>query len=260
LGDVGSRVLRQLHDRGVEVVAIERDPQARGVQTARSLEIPVIIGDASRPSTQAAASVATCRALVVASTDDIVNLETALLGRSVQPQLRVVLRLFDGEFADRVRRAFNINISRSVSYLAAPAFAAAMLGRQVIATIPVRRRALLVAELPIGADSMLEHQGAAVVNNVHESRLLAIRTGSQVLWRPSGARPLKTTDRIIVIATRAGLATLLAKTATPVEPDSGTPFRLLEPWRMPHSRLNSPDGPDEHPPFGPTDADSTRPA
>ena len=147
----------------------------------------MIIGDASRTETLAAASVATCRALVVVSTDDVTNLETALLGRAAQPDLRVVLRLFDGEFADRVRRAFNINISRSVSYLAAPAFAAAMLGRQVLATIPVRRRVLLVAELPIGDGlaARAPDRGRRSTGR-HEARLLAIRTGAT---RCCGGRP-----------------------------------------------------------------------
>src|SRR5262245_8619028 len=138
LGDVGTRVLRALYDQGVDIVAIEKDPEARGVQVARELGVPLIIGDAWRTATLVAASVGTCQALVVASTDDVTNLETALKGLAEKPDLRVVLRLFDGEFAERVRNVFNINISRSVSYLAAPAFAAAMLGRYVIATIPVR--------------------------------------------------------------------------------------------------------------------------
>ena len=38
----------------------------------------------------------------------------------------------------------------------APAFAAALLGRQIIATIPIDRHVLLVAEVPVGADSELE--------------------------------------------------------------------------------------------------------
>ena len=277
LGDVGTRIIRALHDDGVDIVAVERDHQARGVQVARDLGIPVIIGDASRSETLLAASVASCRALIVASTDDVTNLEVALLGRTAQPDLRVVLRLFDGEFADRVKRAFGINISRSVSYLAAPAFAAAMLSRQVIATIPVRRRVLLLAEVPIGADSALEHQAVSTVTRDHAVRLLAIRTddgssqdsgtqsggthnGGQVLWRPSDRRPLRRTDRLVVVATRAGLSHLLADTATPSEVNHSIPYRLLEPWLMPHARATSPEGPEGHPPFGPAGADSTRPA
>jgi Trk K+ transport system NAD-binding subunit len=265
LGDVGTRVIRSLHEQGVEIVALERDPKARGVVVARELGIPVIIGDASRSEMLLSASVANCRALIVASTDDVTNLEIALLGRQAKEDLRVVLRLFDGDFADRVKRAFGINTSRSVSYLAAPAFAAAMLSRQIIATIPVRRRVLLLAEVPVGADSALEHQPVSTVTTDHLVRLLAIRTedsgaSGQVLWRPSDGRPLRRTDRLIVVATRAGLSQLLHETTTPVEVDHSTPYRLLEPWQMPHARATSPEGPQGHPPFGPADIDSTRPA
>jgi Trk K+ transport system NAD-binding subunit len=267
LGDVGTRIARALHDQGVNVVAVERNPEARGIPVARELKIPVIIGDAARSETLDRASVKTCRALIIASTDDVTNLETALLGRAARADLRVVLRLFDGEFADRVRRSFNINISRSVSYLAAPAFAAAMIGRQVLATIPVRRRVMLLAEMPVGEGSPLEHKTVAAVNRPHEAKLLAVRTADQVLWRPSEGRPLRSTDRLIVVATRGGLSHLLADTTAGGGPDSDTPFRLLEPWEIPHARSGStesgaqvPEGPGGNPPFGPADAGSTRPA
>jgi Trk K+ transport system NAD-binding subunit len=264
LGDVGTRISRALYDQGVSVVAIERNPEGRGVQVARDLHIPVIIGDASRSESLTAASVGTCRALIVASTDDVTNLETALLGRGIKPDLRVVLRLFDGEFADRVRQAFNINISRSVSYLAGPAFAAALIGRQVLATIPVRRRVLLVAEVPVGEGSAMEHKSVGTLNRPHESRLLAIRTTDQFLWRPSDGRPLRSTDRLIVIATRSGLSHLLTDTTAQATAEEPAPFRLLEPWEIPHSRSGSghtvTEGIGAHPPFRPADGGSTGPA
>jgi hypothetical protein len=86
------------------------------------------------------------------------------------------------------------------------------------------------------------------------------QNGGQVLWRPSDRRPLRRTDRLVVVATRAGLSHLLADTTTPSEVNHSIPYRLLEPWLMPHSRATSPEGPEGHPPFGPADADSTRPA
>ena len=268
LGDVGTRVVRALDDLGITVVGIDRDPQARGVRLARSRRIPLIIGDATHADVLNASSVATCRTLVVVSTDDASNLETALLGRTANPAVRVVMRLFDGEFADRVQRAFSINVSQSVSYLAAPAFAAALLGRQVLGTIPVERHVLLVAEVPVGAESVLESMTVGDLQRPHETRIIAIRAADErVLWAPPPGRPLRRTDQLVVIATRAGLSTLLNH-AAPGQVADTTPYRLLSPWQAPHERPGataesstaSPEGPPEIPPFGPADAGSTRPA
>jgi voltage-gated potassium channel Kch len=163
------------------------------VSIAQELRIPVIIGDGARSEMLRAAWVPDCRALVVLTPDDAGNLETALVGQAVKPDLRVVLRLFDGEMAGRVQRTFSHTYSRSVSYLAAPAFAAAMLGREVIGTIPV---------------------------GPGRARLLAIRTGrgEQTLWSPPIGRRLVRTDRLIVVATRGGLSELLIRTTPAAEP------------------------------------------
>lgn len=267
LGDVGVRIVRALHNEGVDVVAIERDAQRPGVQLARDLNIPVIVGDAGRPETLARASITTAQTLVVASTDDVNNLEIALVGLAARADLRVVLRLFDTEFADRVRRSFNIYTSRSVSYLAAPAFAAAMIGRAVLATIPVRRRVLLLAEIPVGERAPLEHQTVAWVNRPHESRLLAVRTSEQVVWRPTEGRPLRAGDRIIVIATRTGLSRLLAESTAGSEAEPPAAYGLLAAWQTgvpptpaPRADTEPSEGPAPDRPIGPADAGSTRPA
>jgi Trk K+ transport system NAD-binding subunit len=219
LGNVGTRVIRQLHDLGVPVVAIDRNEDARGIPVARDLGIPYIIGEANRTETLRAASVATCRALVVVSTDDVTNLETAIQGRGVQEGLRVVLRLFDGDFADRVQRAFGITISRSVSYVAAPAFAAAMLQREVVGTIAVGRRVLLIAEVPVCEGSELAGAPLADVDDAGEVRAIAVMVDRrrQTLWDSPPRRRLDPDDVLIVVATRAGLGRLLARTGPPGE-------------------------------------------
>ena len=135
LGGVGTRVLRLLHDRGIKVVAIAGNEQARGVRWPGSWRSRCIIGDPSRESTLRMAGVERCRALMAVDRSDVSNLETALHGRNLQERLHVVLRLFDGDLAARVRRTFNLPLSRSVSYLAAPAFAEALMDREVIGTV-----------------------------------------------------------------------------------------------------------------------------
>jgi Trk K+ transport system NAD-binding subunit len=215
LGNVGSRVVQALHDVGVTVVAVDQNERARGVPVARALGVPLVLGDGTQEQILRAASVPTCRALVVTSSDDVNNLEAALLGRSINDEARIVLRLFDGDFAERVERNFPRTSSRSVSYLAAPAFAAAMLDRQVVDVISVNRRVILVAELSVGAGSAAEGRLPAELNRPHATRLLGIRTGrgTQTIWSPPAGRKLVRTDRLIVLSTRAGLGWLMSATA-----------------------------------------------
>ncbi|MEU5725689.1 NAD-binding protein [Micromonospora sp. NPDC047738] len=224
LGNIGTRVMAQLHDFGVEVVAIDRNPDARGAALAHRLGVPLIVGDAGEEETLRAASVATCQALVVVSTDDGANLRAALNARSLDPDLRVVLRLFDGDFAERIQQAFGIGISRSVSYLAAPAFAAALLDRAVIATIPVDRHALLVTDVPVMAGSSLDGRPLAAVARPGEVRLLAYtRAGQRTEWSADPRMVINAGDRLTVVARRAGLSALLRET-TPLPPEPpGTP-------------------------------------
>ncbi|HEY1486366.1 MAG TPA: NAD-binding protein, partial [Micromonosporaceae bacterium] len=177
--------------------------------------IHFIVGDGSRQSTLDRANVATAAALVVLTADDVVNLEYALRGRELRDNLRVVLRLFDGDFADRIKRIFNITISRSVSFLAAPAFAAGMVGREVIGTIGVRRRVLLVADVPVLAGSWLEGRRIAEVYEPGEARVVALFNAAapEGDWRPGGHRQLFVDDRLIVIATRLGLSRILGRSS-----------------------------------------------
>ncbi|MBN1174800.1 MAG: NAD-binding protein [Micromonosporaceae bacterium] len=225
LGNVGTRVIRQLHALGIPVVAIDRSETAKGAHLARTLKIPLIIGDASRAETLQAASVQTCRALVCLSTDDETNIEAALYGKGLRENLRVVLRLFDGDFADRAQLAFGITSSRSVSDLAAPKFAAALVERRVIETIPVSRRVLLVAEVPVSPASRLDGGTIAEANEVGRARVIALTGGrvGETLWCPPESHVLSANDILTVVATRGALARLLAETGDPLAREDAFP-------------------------------------
>jgi Trk K+ transport system NAD-binding subunit len=217
LGTVGTRVLRQLTDLGLEVIAIDRRSDARGAEVAEQLGVPLVVGDAGREETLRAASIDTAQALLVLSTDDVTNLKAALNARSVRPDLRVVLRLFDSDFAIRVQKAFDINISRSVSRLVAPAFAAAMLDRDVVVTIPVDRHALLVASVRITAGSPLEGATLRAADRPLSVRVIGLSApeSAWVDWSPDLGHRLVAGDQILVVARRAGLRALLEESSPP---------------------------------------------
>jgi len=210
LGNVGTRVAALVRATGLPVVCLERDPQARGIAAARALGIPVLIGEGPLEAQLKQARVKHARAVVAVTSDDAANLEAALEARAVRPEVRIVVRLFDDDFAHHVYATLGNVASRSVSYLAAPAFAAALMGREVLGTLSVFRHVLLIAELTVEEGSGLDGRNTGDLEGPGGVRVLAVRLQRRpqdYQWNfADRSRPLAPGDRIVVAATRAGLA------------------------------------------------------
>jgi Trk K+ transport system NAD-binding subunit len=212
LGNVGTRVVGELHDLGFDVACVDQNPDARGAPLARRLGLPLVIGEGYAEDTLRAAGLQTCAALVSVTSNDIVNLETALQARALREDLRLVLRLGDDDLAQRVQKTLGNIVSRSVSYMAAPAFATAMLEHQVLRTIAVGRHVLLIADIRIEPGAGIVAQTPAELERDGLARVLALHVkGTQGLnWSIDRRYSLAPGDRVIVLATRAGLGRFLA--------------------------------------------------
>ncbi len=157
LGNVGFRVVEELLRGDERVVVIERSQQSKFIVTVRRLGVPVIIGDATVPEVLRQANAASARAVVAASSNELVNLEIALLVRELNPAQRVVLRLNDPQLARTLREAVNVRLGLSVPSLAAPAFVAALFGDRVQSVFLVEGRLLADIDLVVQAsDTCLE--------------------------------------------------------------------------------------------------------
>ncbi|MBT2382515.1 NAD-binding protein [Streptomyces sp. ISL-11] len=232
LGKIGARVLARLRELGIPVVCVERDPQARGVALARSLRVPTVIGDVTEEGVLEAAKIGQCRTLLALTSSDTTNLEAVLYARAVRPDVRVVMRLYEDRFSKAVYRTLRDSHphgwtrSRSVTYLVAPAFAGAMIGRQILGAFPVERKVVLVAELEAGAHDGLAGRRADEAVEPGAWRVLALapeapgdRADAQGQPRLPGRLPtgyvLRPEDRVVVAATRQGLADLLGRRPVP---------------------------------------------
>ena len=220
LGNVGTRVCGELHDLGFDLACVDRDPNARGVAMARGNSLPLLIGDAVREDTLRAAGLENAIALVSVTSSDIVNLETALQARAMREDLRIVLRLVDDDLAQRVQKTVGNVVSRSVSYLAAPAFAAALLEHQVLRTIAVGRHVLLIADVRVEPGADIVGQAVTELESGGQARVLALqlRGAQRFDWSPHRGYLLTAGDRVIVLATRAGLGRFLAGNRPVVSP------------------------------------------
>ncbi|MFF0598760.1 potassium channel family protein [Streptomyces antibioticus] len=238
LGKIGTRVLSRLRELDIPVVCVEEDPEARGLPLARRLRVPTVLGDVTQEGVLESAKIHRAHALLALTSSDTTNLEAALYARSVKPDLRVALRLYDDEFATAVYRTLRaahpqaLTRSRSVSTLAAPAFAGAMMGRQVLGAIPVERRVLLFAALHVAGHPHLEGRTVAESFRPGAWRVLALDTAAPgdrlpdlaaapahdgtgrpagLVWDLHPGYVLRPQDRVVLAATRHGLAELLGR-------------------------------------------------
>ncbi|MEU0411298.1 NAD-binding protein [Streptomyces griseorubiginosus] len=220
LGKIGTRVLTRLRELNIPVVCVESDPEARGLATARRLRVPVVLGDVTQEGVLEAAKIHRAHALLAVTSADTTNLEAVLYARAVRPDLRVVLRLYDDDFATAVYRTLRAahpdasTRSRSVSHLAAPAFAGAMMGRQILGAFPVERRVLLFAAVEVGGHPQLEGKTVGEAFRAGSWRVLAREESGDapgLTWDLPDTYVLQPSDRVVLAATRRGLAELLGR-------------------------------------------------
>lgn len=132
LGGIGIQTVSQLRSNGCEIVVVERDPNNRFLNLARSMKIPVIQGDANLAATLQTAHIAKAAALIAVTSDDAVNLEIALTAKGLAPGVPVIVRNENPQFAPLAQQVFEFEAVLSPADLAAPSFAAAALGGRIL--------------------------------------------------------------------------------------------------------------------------------
>jgi hypothetical protein len=130
LGQVGMRLCLLLRSCGVPVVVVERDEDGRHIGRARELGLPLVIGRASDHSLMARLSLHKARAVAAVTGDDLENISVAMTARAIEEDIRVVLRVGDGEVANETRSLLALGVVRDVHRIAAILIAAMALGEE----------------------------------------------------------------------------------------------------------------------------------
>ncbi|MHC5004437.1 MAG: potassium channel family protein [Planctomycetota bacterium] len=198
-GRLGYHTFRLLRRMGEAVVVIERDDHNEFLEDARREGSPLLIGDARREALLVDANVAKARSIILATDDDMANLEIALDARRLNAKIRVVLRMFDPNVAEKVGQGFDIHHAMSESGISAPSFALASL-------IPSLVGSYVVDDELIVLQRWLVRQGGPIcdltVQGVYERFGLTVvehrsSDGSTKLFPPLPT-PLRAGDGLIV--------------------------------------------------------------
>ncbi len=199
LGHLGYRILGRLLEDKVEVVAIERTAEARFLGQAKETGIPVLIRDMKEDQALIDAGVPYARAIIIATNDDMANLEVALDARRMNPQIRVIMRMFDQHLADKIKGALGIDAAFSSAALAAPIVASMAHGARVLASFPVAGVRHVIAEVHAEPKSTLCGQRLGELESTLGARVLSRSDASGTSQaRPPGAGQIAAGDTITV--------------------------------------------------------------
>lgn len=200
VGHLGIRVVRELVLTDEDVVVIEQKAESSRLDEVRSYDIPVLVGDARSPEVLRRAGIEQASALIVCTNDDLINLQIASRVREIDANIRIVMRMFDDEFARFIAERFGIAAVMSASGMAAPAFAGAATGTEITQTFKVGDQVLAMGRIDVQRGSRLDGATIGEVERSTDASIVLLRSDSGVDLRPPPDALLHAGDEIAVVA------------------------------------------------------------
>lgn len=210
LGHLGFRVMQTLVETGQEVVVIEQDPKPNLVDQARRMGVPVIQEDGRRLEALEGAGTARARGILLCTQNDVLNLQIAFMAQRLNPDIEVVVRIFDDQFAADVARKFGFR-ALSATGLAAPAFASAASGVDVTRPITVDGRPFTLASLTLEARSPLLGRSVGDIERDFDLSIVLLRHNGESDPHPAAGRIVSERDVLAVLGEPERIARLTAE-------------------------------------------------
>src|SRR5262249_48071756 len=145
----------------------------------------------------------------ICTNEDLANLEIALDSKRLSPDIAVVLRIYDTQLAERIRRDIDARAVLNAAELAAPAFVAAALGDEGLRAVDADRSFINisfpeVSDEPPGAGSTL----GDVAAKLGVTPVALNRSDEDHVTAPSLRTILEVGDKITVAASQEALLEL----------------------------------------------------
>ncbi len=198
LGHLGFRIIQKLHEMNKQMVVVELDPATDLITAVQKMKIPVIQADATRPATLEAANIKSANTIILASQNDAMNLQIALKARTLSPNIEVVIRIFDQDFAQALRAQFGF-VALSATEMAAPVFAAAAAGADVTNPISIEGQQLSLARFTVAPSSRLANKTVGFVEDNYKLNVILHRHDQHSEIHPKDSNPLSPGDTLAVL-------------------------------------------------------------
>ena len=199
LGHLGFHVVQHLKGAMNQSMAvIELDPSADLITAVQQMDIPIIHDDASRESALDAAGIRKASSIILCIQNDAINLKIALKARSLNPGIRVIIRIFDDDFAHALTDQFGF-IALSGTGLAAPAFAASATDSEITRPISIEGESLSLARITISPGCTLEGKTVGQIEDNYIVSVILVRHDGKSDFHPTDSHPVAMNDMVAVL-------------------------------------------------------------
>ncbi|MBV8886247.1 MAG: NAD-binding protein [Chroococcidiopsidaceae cyanobacterium CP_BM_RX_35] len=201
LGRVGRQVATFLQQLKQPLVGVSHV----GLESSVLPQMPLIVGDLTHALTKV--NLATAKSVVIATDDEMANLEIGLMAHAANPHSALMIRTFDPLFSQHLAQLLPYAKVLCANSLAAEAFAAAAFGENVLNLLRLNEQTLLVTEYNLEPEDSLSGLLLAEVAYGYGVIPILYQKHTQELAKlmPSDDTRLEPGDRLIVLATTESL-------------------------------------------------------
>jgi Trk K+ transport system NAD-binding subunit len=211
VGHLGTRVIRALVQMGFDVVAIDLKPDDEKNAELAELNVPQVLGDGRLSNTLEKASIRQARALIVCTSNDHMNLEVTMRARDLNPNLRIVVRVWDDQFAAQIRRFMNVEAVLSATDLAAPSFAGSALGIEITQTLTIHDEDYSLIRLHVAPGSFLDGKQIDRLQDEEDMDIVLHGHSGNVQVHPAGDAVIRAGDTLVIFALHRKITDVVAR-------------------------------------------------
>lgn len=196
LGRTGRQVATFLQQLNQPLVGVSHV----GLEQSVLPQMPLIVGN--HMDALAKVNLSTAKSVVVATDDEMVNLEIGLMVHAVQPDCALAIRTFDPHFSDNLAQILPYVKVLCANAIAAEAFAAAAFGENVLNLLRLNQQTVLITEYQVELGDTLSGLLLAEVSYGYGAvPILYQKSSLSAKLMPSDDIRLESGDRLIVLAT-----------------------------------------------------------
>ncbi len=200
VGHVGLRVIRTLVGMGFEVIGIDLKIKPEIDAELSELGVPLIVEDGRTPATLEKAGLRYAQAFIACTSSDHTNLETVMRARDLNPDVRIVSRMWDGQFANQMKRFMNVQAVLSASDLAAPVFAGSAVGIEITQTLHIHGVDYSMIRLHVEPGSFLDGGTIGELQKAHNMDIVLHGRDGEVEVQPDSKATVAGGDILVIFA------------------------------------------------------------